>query len=528
MTALTFILALREPLLATQPFSGEADSRSSFPYIPGSMIRGALIRAGGFARSEEDLMLNEKMRRLFFEESVRFLNAYPTDPSTKQRTLPTPCSWFLDKDLIEDEQAPVYDFAVQINGELESPKPPKEKFCKIVDQNAFVPEVKFQITVHNAGDDRNVKGENNSQVFRYEALAPDQDFSGVILAKQEANLLELQALLESRFMTLGGAHTGGYGKVEIKDVKLQNGWEEYQTNHYDEDNAEKIVTFTLLSDAVLRSGNGQTSLDFAKALGINRPDKDDQYRAYAKVHLIGGFNRKWGMPLPQSWVLSGGSVFRCPASAIDANALRAIIEEGIGERRVEGFGRVAVNWQTQQELKKIKATALPKSFEGTLSTQSQKLAERMATRRLRFILEEQLVKMLDKIFNKFPKRLPTSAQLSRVRVAARDAFLTPDLSKITKHMDFIKDHGAKEDWERTCLEGIPLFDWIKDHCKLTKEQFEEKFELSGKLPKIAGKMAVLDDDLRAEFCARYIDGVMRLGIRENKKREEKYEVAMGE
>jgi CRISPR-associated protein Csx10 len=225
--------------------------------------------------------------------------------------------------------------------------------------------------------------------------------------------------------------------------------------------------------------------------------------------------------LPQSWVLSAGSVFRCPAGVVDANTLRAIVEEGIGERRVEGFGRVAVNWQTQKELTKVKIKAMPQSFEGTLSSMSQELAERMATRRLRFILEEQLVKMLDDIFNKLPKHLPTSAQLSRVRVAARHAFLTHDLSKITEHMDFIKDHGAKDDWERTYFGDKSFFNWIKENCQLTKEEFEKKFSLSTGLPKIAGKTAVLDGELRAEFCARYIDGVMRLGIRKNKESEEK-------
>lgn len=97
MKAVVFSLHAQQPLLATS-FQGDPNSDVSFSYIPGSMIRGALI--GRYMRQEglNDLDLDDaKVQQLFFDsDQTRYLNAYLED-SAGQRTLLTPKSWFREK-----------------------------------------------------------------------------------------------------------------------------------------------------------------------------------------------------------------------------------------------------------------------------------------------------------------------------------------------------------------------------------------------------------------------------------------------
>lgn len=84
MKAVTFLLHTQQPILATS-LQGDPNSDVSYPYIPGSMIRGVLIgrylkRHG--LRETEDILDNQSfpdVTRLFFDDGkTRYLNAYPT------------------------------------------------------------------------------------------------------------------------------------------------------------------------------------------------------------------------------------------------------------------------------------------------------------------------------------------------------------------------------------------------------------------------------------------------------------------
>ena len=66
----------------------------------------------------------------------------------------------------------------------------------------------FHIGLHNgllaASDKRFVKQENDSTVFRYDALAEGQRFGGVILHNGSPDLLkELQDLLNNKYFRIG-------------------------------------------------------------------------------------------------------------------------------------------------------------------------------------------------------------------------------------------------------------------------------------------------------------------------------------
>ncbi len=66
--------------------------------------------------------------------------------------------------------------------------------------------------------------------------------------------------------------------------------------------------------------------------------------------MIGGFNRKWGLPLPQALAVRMGSVLVFKDPGCDPTLLDDLEVRGIGERRAEGFGRIAFNRQRVAQL----------------------------------------------------------------------------------------------------------------------------------------------------------------------------------
>ncbi|RMD61183.1 hypothetical protein D6833_08595, partial [Candidatus Parcubacteria bacterium] len=167
MKALTYELHLLEPVLATQLGGGDPNSAVGFEFIPGSMIRGAVI--GRYAQQHPVDAADTAFRRLFLDGNVRFLNAYPQ--AYGQRTLPVPSSWHKEKD--EGEMATIYDFAVEVqNGGLQWRKVEKP-FCHVwagEDGSCKVEltRPKQHINIHTSREDRQKVTKGESTVFRYE------------------------------------------------------------------------------------------------------------------------------------------------------------------------------------------------------------------------------------------------------------------------------------------------------------------------------------------------------------------------
>ncbi len=171
----------------------------------------------------------------------------------------------------------------------------------------FVTPAKQQLA-HNYSLDRNRKEAARSGVFRYE-VAPRQRFAAAILVPDgedgEALLQRLRPILAGRHY-LGGSQTGGYGAVEIENVRLDPRWQEYDSNGARAGDGKLIVM--LLSDAILRNPRSGEMVDsLHEWLEISEPQEGSA--SFHRVRRVGGFNRKWGLPLPQAWAIQAGSIF---------------------------------------------------------------------------------------------------------------------------------------------------------------------------------------------------------------------------
>lgn len=434
MKAITFLIKTKQPILATS-FEGDPNSDVSYNYIMGSMIRGALI--GRYVKinslEKTDILTDKIVRRLFFDGTTRYLNAYPATINNRKskRTLPIPLSWRKDKHseiTKESKSIEVFDFSIRKlqEEELESPKSLSEPFF-IDDGGAILYKVDRRINIHTSRD--RTKGratKNEGQIFRYDAIDIEQIFQGVILC-DDTDENTIRDLLTPSDMWLGGSRSAGYGHVEISQINSHDSWNEIEISP-EKRVSNSIMKVTLLSDLILRDESGQyiasspTNL-LSEILGR---ELDSPKITYMDSVFIGGFNRKWGLPLPQVPAVKAGSVFVYENVQINTDDINKLETEGIGERTVEGFGRVAINWCTKASFSakypelKIPSRSNKPQFESTdKESESRKLARQIGERILRQRLEKLLLANLE--CNKLQVNQMTNSQLSRLMIVTRQA-----------------------------------------------------------------------------------------------------------
>lgn len=519
MKALLYTLRLLEPVLVAQADAGEENSAIGLPYIPGSALRGALIANWLSGQSIEDLATNPLARSLFLDGTVCHLNAYPF--SSGKRFLPRPASWMKEKESADDTTAPIYDFAVDSCSELKSPKASGGNFClleQLIPEEPWEPKAyetvllspAFFEQLHIALEDVNRRGEENT-IFRYDALAPGQRFAGAIVGPDDADLSPLEGLLAEGELSLGSARTAGYGRMAVEDVRVVSNWQEYTP--YEPDKPERLV-LTLLSPAILRGSGGQVGWDggeaLAQALGAVPGKKPTE--TFGSLTFVGGYNRKWSLPLPQAWALAAGSVFVFSAGDVEPARLQAALDRGIGERRAEGFGRIAANWQVGAQISERRAEEV-KPQAPKLSPDSQGVAQAMAQRRLRLLLDARLMARVNADAERL-QRPPQNAQLSAIRQAtlsAMSASGSPDrFHPLIEHLNNLKKAGRTQ-LERCRLGNQNLWQWLNERA--TQLDAEKQLLQGNPLPTVAGVKAELSNDLRLEYTARLIDGVMQLTAR---------------
>jgi CRISPR-associated protein Csx10 len=513
MIALKYRITLEDPLLATA-LSGEPNSAVAYPFIPGSLIRGLVAGCCRAARPVDDLTI--WARHLIFDEQTRYLNAYPA-AGLGQRRLPAPLSWRKEKTRT-DEAGPIEDLALMTPDGSDFEKE-VEGFAWQEDGAVTLYNPKRHITVHTLRDRLAGRPTGDfSTVYRYDALAPGEAFEGVIIVPSVQAAQEIMAWVPAGNYRLGGAATAGYGHIHLEyhAPAIDLDWQESDALP-EKIAAGETFVITLVSDALLRDDRGAVHTDLSCALGLPTA----QIQAFKKVAPVGGFNRTWGLPLPQELALRAGSVFVLRAIApIPATAIESLLAAGVGERRGEGFGCLVLNWQSKKTLTQEKSgTPNPKPRGPALKGDARVLAQYMALRRLRRELDQALIRRINHSQSKVSGRL-TNSQLARVRVIARSALAQNDLARISdlfkptkptakdpdaKNPTAMKPHALKR-FEAARVGGRRMSDWIVELA----DQPENIWDLLGVESRGKSLGGVNPDTagLVAEYAVRLMDGVL--------------------
>jgi len=513
MNALAITLTLKTPILLTSVANGDENSARTLDHIPGGTLRGLLI-ARYMSRnniSSETLLADETARRLFFSGAVKYLNAYPADRYDK-RYLPAPASLRQEKG--DDAGGLIYDFVFgKVEGQTEKYK---EQYCLPDGSKLTGTSPKKTMSVHIGGETRGRVKKGESTVFKYQALDTAQKFQAVILGNENDIKILHSLLPDGETLNLGGSRSAGYGQA-IVNGSLLNDWQEAESQSLDDDQ----ITLTLLSDALLRSASGQPTLDLDQALTVEF-GRAVHGRAFHSPTLIGGFNRRWSLPLPLMPALGKGSVWVYPAGTFTSLELEKIQTEGIGERRNEGFGRVAVNWLNRVEWGQAEPSVPQPSRLQKLSAGSQKQAQRMTEYLLHVRLDGKLRAKMERDNSGLSiKSSPRNHQISRLRLVIRDLLADQTKSpekEIEAFFTSLKS-TSKDAFEKARMTGKNerLVSWVRERAEKL-----DGVEIIGRPDafKIAGIQANVDDPgIKREYTLRLVEAVLYRAMKDNKKKD---------
>jgi CRISPR-associated protein Csx10 len=516
MKAIILTLETQQPLLATS-FQGDPNSDVSYSYVPGSTIRGAVIRRYMQQNELATLKLtDETVQRFFFDaNSTRYLNAYLLSQENK-RTLPLPLSWFKDKEaeLKENSSITVYDFSIDRADELETPKSLGDYFW--VKERGLIKlyKEKRRINIHNFRDRQKGRStKNQGEIFRYDAIDAGQTFQSVILCQDEdANALH--NLLGESNIWFGGCQSAGYGHCKIMmPIKTVDDWNEIALSADDREDNE-ISSITLLSDTLLRNQYGQPSADPAlikEAIeDILKTDLPQPSDVFAASTLIGGFNIKWGLPLPQVPALKAGSVVVFKDVEFSSEQIQQLEAYGIGERREEGFGRIAVNClQEEHFTASLPNSSSNSSLPSLTDDISRLLAQQMAERIVRNKLESSLQKKLGYLTLQGDI---SNSQLSRLEIVARQGLASGSRLPVFRLLRYLPSN-ARQQFQRAKVSDKPfdrqIYEWLRNPKSWVSNP--QDLEVN-----VAGEMKDLSHRLAREYALRLIVAVAKKATKEKK------------
>jgi CRISPR-associated protein Csx10 len=554
MKVIQYRIDLLEPTLVTS-LQGDPNSGVAFDYLPGSVLRGILIgkylstkSAGGSDVTDAG---DPTLRRLFFDGTIRYLNGYPLD-AYDHPGLPVLASW----QHVKGQENEIFDFAVEAQDDRQQWQSVSASFYTQSGRSVRLIRPARNIAVHTQrtarfgravpeyrsprdgqGRRRSTtwldKDEIPGAVYRYDSLAAGQTFQAAIICDNDDDEPTLRKLLQDLtggHVTLGGSRSGGYGRANIS--LIDNEGANRHAAEDEEDIPEGKLIVTLQSDVLLRDERGQFAVDpellrrvLSKHLGVELELKD----AFLKTEVIGGFNRKWGLPLPQTLAVRMGSVlvFQAPDD-YDSTLLDKLEIRGIGERRAEGFGCIVFN---RQRVKELTVDYTPKSRDLAVFTVSEveahTLAGLMVDRMLRQRLGEWVLAGANEIKIKNP---PSNTQISRLRSVVLEEIraAAPGTARICQFIKSMeKRSSARRQFERSIVDRKPLLRWLKDllRCEsegawtMNDDDWKNMLHISDVETsiRISNVEAEINDGLRLEYVLRLIDLVLAHAAKEQRE-----------
>ena len=360
---LHYTLTLRSPAIVST-LAGAPGSALTQPFIPGSAIRGA-VAARLLADGEEPT--GDTFRGLVLSGEIRYLHAYPEVGGA--RALPMPISWRSERnDELRGRDLAAYSGEIQpgydakdfrkVWPEISLASAPAPFMAAGGSSRKFF-NPRIDARLHQQRDRQRGRpwkdGDENPHgtIFPSEYLEADQVFRGVVqvAAGTPGELSARVRAIEELFsehrppILIGRARRAGYGgEAAITDIcNVPREYENVRTGHSKDVATGACFRLMLVSAYIGRHPwTGQLDPTVLEDEIRDRLGQDATVeRRRWSFETLGGFNRKWRLEVPQALAITAGAVLVLRAGKpISRDMLRQIEHEGLGERRVEGFGRV--------------------------------------------------------------------------------------------------------------------------------------------------------------------------------------------
>lgn len=403
--------------------------------IPGSHLWGAA--AWHYLNQDDHTPADNAFRYVFLDGGLRFLAAYPEKPETTNtqhlRLIPIPHSIRKFKDTEE-----VVDF-VEWPPENAPMKRLDRRYAKISDGLLETQTVKTERNYHHARASKNrrigralgAEVPDGGAFFTYEAIQPGQSFQGAVLGA-ESDLTDLKTWLQSlKTVSIGRSRSAQYGESEfewIDEIPLElnglvewNGFNTQQTlpNH------DEFLTITTLSPLLTVNDNGHPDVRFpnqelAHALGLDASELKLS-ASYTRTEMVSGYHTHLRLPRQQWPAIAAGSVFvfelgsdiieKCQAHLVQLE------HDGLGLRKGEGYGRIAVNRhghlgiQTERRLDDPENANVPNTPEAEITQDLLELLRGVVQTRCIAEMQEMAQTVASRVEN-----IPSNSLLGRLRL----------------------------------------------------------------------------------------------------------------
>jgi len=395
MKEIQLTITAESPLAIGRQKPGGSVSEAQ-PYIPGSVIRGAIASKIVRQASEHSEQPGGDFQRLFLDEAAAvFSNAYPTIAGHQTWVIPATAvsskaePGFRTED---DTNGGVFDtlidsFCAEGYGHLYAPNFPTdgsrvEPYTGFysVDGGVYRSASVATRLLTQVGINRRRATAQENILYSIEAISEKRQllkesgekewqpttFSGYIRL-EDAELAELLVdYINTQTLRLGGSASRGLGKVSITatltdyrpdtatrirafNTALRSRWQLWSIfgNPTPLPESRQFFTLNLHSDAILTDHWRRTTVISPEMLtqmaGVN--DSDLQlHAAHSSYDYRSGWNAAWGLMKDVELVTNKGAVYLFSTAMPEQwlPALEQLERRGIGERTPEGFGQVQV------------------------------------------------------------------------------------------------------------------------------------------------------------------------------------------
>lgn len=335
MKFLPLTIALLEPVVLSTPL-GKRGSAAALNHIPGNVLRGL---------ASSLLASNEEALRTVLSGKLHFLNGLPAG-EYDERTLPTPAHWSSEKkDLIPkfidiDEENSASPSSLGI---IDSTKNTEKNLTQKMTRQMFPfcrlggSLYKNPTTLQKLHIDKSKVNDANASggMFSYQSLAAGLSFVAMLAVESEDDVqpfLKALAKTEGK-VRIGRSRKAGYGLVCITH---KGDWLDGECDISQDATGEgKEVRLLCTSDLILSPSTSCWGKAIAEETGLELVCITN-----APAGVTGGFNRYWGMHLPQATTVGAGSTALFRRGDCDKKKLEERLSTGLGSRRTEGFGRL--------------------------------------------------------------------------------------------------------------------------------------------------------------------------------------------
>lgn len=405
-------LDIKITLLSPVILSANVEDRNltgTLGYIPATSLIGLFASKYIQKVQPKEAHLDDKFNSWFLKGELIFNNAYISEIEDYDEIdmLPTPLC--LKKEKVGER---IFNVLLKEVDEQLKPAPP---YSNIYGNKLVSKEPEKKINFHH-NRDRLTGHTKDEAIFNYEALLPGQVFKGKIYGDSETLKIFRDNYQESFFARLGKSRNTEYGRVQINLSEIKQTEIKAIDKQYYEERNPVLLTFISpciilnefgFSDPSLRSLENYLEKFWGK-------DSFEIKKCVMKTTNIENYISVWRMKRPLETAIAAGSTimvyFKENLTYEEMkNGLLHMLEQGIGERRGEGFGRVEINMAMSEEYYEKEVKNAIKKPAGEMPEEAKKIFRNI----IKEIFKQETEFRAFKDVNDF-KDLPSSSLLGKL------------------------------------------------------------------------------------------------------------------